>query len=358
MLTLRGHQDNIWGLAFSADGQKLASASVDNTVRIWDASTLELTRQEHLTLSGHRGAVTDVAFHPTDGRRLVSAGTDGTVRLWDMWSRKELRILDMAPSSLRVRAAFSPDGERLAAVSTTIQKLTPMKMWDTSSFNETRSFRGQTALDQCLAFSSDGRHLASAGYDPYVVRVWETTTDKEPTFLKDHNWPINEIAFRPAEGRQLVSGSGDGTVRVWDWTTGQESLALEPRHTARVQSVAFSRDGKQLASASWDRTIKVWDCATWKLLLDLPDPTGAVLSVAFGADRRLAWGGTDGTVKVWDGPGTEIHVLRGHASWLQAVAFSPDGQWIASASLDGTVKVWKAPPEPEPLAQGTQDPDE
>jgi WD40 repeat protein len=80
---------------------------------------------------------------------------------------------------------------------------------------------------------------------------------------------------------------------------------------------------------------------------DLPDPTGAVQCVAFGPNRRLAWGSTDGTVKVWDGPDTETHILRGHTSWVQAVAFSLDGNWIASASLDGTVKIWQPPPETE-----------
>jgi WD40 repeat protein len=123
----------------------------------------------------------------------------------------------------------------------------------------------------------------------------------------------------------------------------------------RVASLAFSRDGKRLASVSWDRTIKVWDSATWKLLHNLPDPTGGALCVAFSHGHRLVWGSTDGTVKVWDGPGTETHVLRGHTSWVQAVAFSPDpdAKWIASASLDGTVKVWKAPPQPQ-----TPDPEE
>jgi WD40 repeat protein len=182
------------------------------------------------------------------------------------------------------------------------------------------------------------------------VRIWDATTAQEVRSFKDHNWPIFGVAFSP-DGRHLASGSGDSTVRVWDWTTGEEQPALESQHAGRVSSVAFSRDGKWLASSSWDRTIKVWDSATWKLLHDLPEPTGSVLCVAFGHDERLAWGSTDSTVKVWDGSGTETHILRGHTSWVQAVAFSPDGKWIASASLDGTVKIWRAPPQATAPAQ-------
>jgi WD40 repeat protein len=112
-----------------------------------------------------------------------------------------------------------------------------------------------------------------------------------------------------------------------------------------VFSVTFSRDGRYLASGSWDRTIKVWDAKTGLLQDTVPDPTGGVLSVRFHPqdDRVLAWGATDSTIKVRNGTTKEIRTLCGHGSWVVSVAFSLDGQWIASGSLDGTIKVWRVP---------------
>jgi WD40 repeat protein len=153
------------------------------------------------------------------------------------------------------------------------------------------------------------------------------------------------MAFSPDTVAPRLASAGDNTIRIWDLRTGKEVVA-PLRHSSNVLCTAFSHDGRLLASGGYDRVVKIWDAGTWKSLQGLPDPNGAVQSVAFHPldSRVLAWGGTDGTVKVGNRTTEEIRTFHGHTSWVESVAFSPDGEWLASGSLDGTVKLWQVPP--------------
>src|SRR5262249_11874408 len=198
-----------------------------------------------------------------------------------------------------------------------------------------------------VAFSPDGRYLVAYFETLYVM---DATTGQNIHPLQGHTSVIHGIAFSPDPApARLASAGRDGTIRVWDVRTGKQ--IVDPLHTEFPTSVAFSGDGRLLASGSEDRSVRVWDARTWTLLEKLSDPTGGVHSVAFHPkdDRMLAWGSTDSTVKIatqWDTSSKEIRTLHGHTSWVESVAFSPDGEWIASARRDGTVKIWRVRPLP------------
>jgi WD40 repeat protein len=288
LLTLRGHADRVSAVAYSPDGQRLASASLDGTVRIWDPAT----GQELHTLRASRGAVHGVAF--ADGSRLASAHQEGVVVLWDAATGQQLR-----------------------------------------------TFRGHKGKVYSVAFRGHGQQCASAGQDQ-TVRIWDLDTGHEVHTLRGHTRDVTCVAYSP-DGQWLASGSLDRTARVWHAGSGREQAPLH--HGEEVCAVAFHPDSQRLASAGHDNRILLWDAATGRNLRSFEGHRNGVLGLSFSPDRkRLASTSQDFTVVLWDlrhRPG-QIAVFRGHRNEIGAVAFSPDGRRLASGGSDQTVKVWDA----------------
>ncbi|WYZ45757.1 hypothetical protein EsH8_VIII_001073 [Colletotrichum jinshuiense] len=327
--TLEGHSSFIWSVAFSPDGRQLASASIDETIKVWDTATGQCQQ----TLEGHSSLVWLVAFSP-DGRQLASASDDETVKLWDTATGQCQQTLEGHSSWVR-SVAFSPDGRQLASASDD----NTVKLWDTATGQCQQTLEGHSSWVGSVAFSPDRRQLASASNDE-TVKLWDTATGQCQQTLEGHSNSVSSVAFSP-DGRQLASASSDDTVKLWDTATGQCQQTLEG-HSNSVSSVAFSPDGRQLASASDDKTIKIWDTAIVQCQQTLEGHSNSVWSVAFSPDgRQLASASIDNTVKLWDtATGQCQQTLEGHSSWVRSVAFSPDGRQLASVSDDETVKLW------------------
>jgi WD40 repeat protein len=362
---LTGHTAAIWAVRYSPDGRTLATGGDDRIVRLWDGTS----GKPRATLAGHTDQVNWAMFSP-DKRTLATGGYDGTVRLWDMPGGQLRGALPLSAAS---SAAFSPDGHTLATAS-----LDGAGLWDVTIGQSRAVLTGHTAPLWAVAFSRDGRTLASGGEDR-TIRLWEIPNRNPPATLTGHTDTVTSLAFSP-DGRTLATGSADLTVRLWDtadrrthrqWVYPVTSLAFSPdgrtlatgsddvttqlwdmstrqtgvtlccHNDGTVNAVAFSPEGRTLATASWDRTIRLWDLASGKTRTTLTGHTGTVNTVAFSPDgRTLASASWDG-VRLWDvTSGQPRTTLTGHTHRVRAVAFSPDGHTLATGSDDLTARLW------------------
>jgi WD40 repeat protein len=284
---------SIVALAFSPDGQWLATGEPNGDVRLWNL----VTAHQSAAWRGHANWVGCVAFSP-DSKTLASSGFDQALRLWTVPQVAN----GQAPS-------------------------------------RRQTLVGHQDWIRKMVFAPDGQTIVSSS-DDKTIRVWDVNTAACWQTLSGHTGLIWSIALSP-DGRQLASSSFDGTVRLWDLTSGTCRHVLT-EHTQVVAAVAFSLDGQTVISGSRDQTLKVWDVQSGRCLQTLPAAFGNIQALAFNPQRTIAvTGGIDRCLRVWDvATGTCLKTLPGHSGEIWSLAFEPSGKMFASGSDDQSIRLW------------------
>lgn len=242
--------------------------------------------------------------------------------------------------------AYSPDGRHLA----TSGRDGAIRVWrrdPDGALHDPIVLKGHEGEVWTPVFSPDGRLLAAGGQDG-VVTLWDWASGRDPRRFTGHKGSVWCVAFSP-HGDRIASAGDDGTIRFWN-VDGTPGPVLRG-HKERTLGVAFSPDGKRLASSSGDHTVRIWDLADKKAKIVLRGHQDSVEAVAFSPDgRNLATASTDGTVRVWDPRTPDRSLLLGdHDGTAEGVAYSRDGRRVVSTGNDGTVRIWDATRRSRPL---------
>lgn len=321
------------------------NASTGDDPRGWEWHWLkhECRSDETATLGAHQASVQIIVCSP-DGNRVATASSDGEIRLWNLLTRAQ--TFSTRQSNTVTCLAFSPDGKTLVSTGPEGEvyywdghRLQPIRESITLSIQGIGAARRVTAAR--FTPDSEDLHLVTRNQD-VRIKNWAAANPRVEAVIRGpHAWLYSAFS---SDGRQVFSGQNDGTLHRWNF--GNQKVSTWPGHAAFVSDIAASPDGTQFASASSDHTVKIWDAKTLREIATLRGHGGSVNAVAFSPDgHRLATGSRDQTIRLWSRPHHEtIAVMRGHLGMVESLTFTPDSQQIISGSKDGSLKIWPNQP--------------
>jgi len=407
LFTLTGHSSRVNAVAVTPDGERLVSGSSDRTLKVWNLKTGEAL----FTLNGHSSKVNAVAV-TSDGKWLISGSLDKTLKVWNLEAEEDLFPLTGHENSVNT-VAITPDGKGL--ISTAIMHRFPLRSFILPLQRKLIEVEGDEIFKTLLKknFSLPRMLMSYSSSSEASLKFWNLETREEtfPLTLTKHSYSVEAVAVTP-DGKRLISVSSDDTLKVWSLETGEELLHIKLKTkrfnqvwrfiysiyktvlllrngirdsvyrcvvflafasvlnmilivvdiifkaigaSPRKKAVAVTPDGKQVISASNSGTLKVWNLETGEELFPLMAHSDSVNAVTVTPDgKQMISSSQDNTLKVWNLEaengvftvignlitGRQLFTLTGHSDSVNALALTPDGKQVISASDDNTLKVW------------------
>lgn len=284
-----------------------------------------------------RPQIFSLAWQP--GGKLLALGGFRQVRLVDGHSGEPVASLDGHAETVRA-VAFSRDGKLLATAGGFPGRKGEVKIWDVEKRTVLHTIQGHSDCIFAVAFSPDGKTIATSSYDK-LIKLWDVETGKEVRTLKDHIDAVYALAFTP-DGSRLISGGADRTVKIWNPATGERLYTLgDP--TDGINTISIHPSGAMVAAGGIDKSIRIWRLEEkgGVLLNSLMAHEDAILKLAWSPDgETLISSGADRTIKVFRSKDlSEVKTLP-QPDWAYGLEFSPDGAWFAAGRYDGSLSLY------------------